>query len=108
MVAIVDTNADPDLITVPIPGNDDAIRSVSLITTALCDAVREARAQMPVREMALDEDAETYSAGDAESASEEDRRKRRPRRKRKARPEAIAARLKHEPSAGGEGGEPVA
>ncbi len=32
VVAIVDTNADPDLITVPIPGNDDAIRSVSLIT----------------------------------------------------------------------------
>ena len=28
VVAIVDTNADPDLITVPIPGNDDAIRAV--------------------------------------------------------------------------------
>ncbi len=108
VVAIVDTNADPDVITVPIPGNDDAIRSVSLITTALCDAVREARAQMPVRESAVDEDAETYSAGDAEGASDEDRRKRRPRRKRKARPEAIAARLKHEPAPGGEGGEPVA
>ena len=38
VVAIVDTNADPDVITVPIPGNDDAIRSVSLITAALCDA----------------------------------------------------------------------
>ena len=44
VVAIVDTNADPDPITVPIPGNDDAIRSVSLITAALCDAIREARA----------------------------------------------------------------
>ena len=32
IVAIVDTNADPDLITVPIAGNDDAIRSVELIT----------------------------------------------------------------------------
>ena len=32
VVAIVDTNADPDVITVPIPGNDDAIRSVSLIS----------------------------------------------------------------------------
>ncbi len=51
VVAIVDTNADPDMITVPIPGNDDAIRSVSLITAALCDAIREARSQMPVREM---------------------------------------------------------
>ena len=36
VVAIVDTNADPDVITVPVPGNDDAIRSVSLITAALC------------------------------------------------------------------------
>jgi len=44
VVAIVDTNADPDVITVPIPGNDDAIRSVSMITGALCDALREARA----------------------------------------------------------------
>ena len=35
VVAIVDTNADPDVITVPVPGNDDAIRSVSLITAAL-------------------------------------------------------------------------
>src|SRR5438132_972303 len=35
VVAIVDTNADPDLITVPIPGNDDAIRAVSLIAAAV-------------------------------------------------------------------------
>ena len=31
-VAIVDTNCDPDLVTYPIPGNDDAIRSIALIT----------------------------------------------------------------------------
>ena len=98
VVAIVDTNADPDVITVPIPGNDDAIRSVSLITAALCDAVREARAQMPVRDVSVDEDAETYSSGEGDSASDEERKKRRPRRKRKARPEAIAARMKHDPA----------
>ncbi len=94
VVAIVDTNADPDPITVPIPGNDDAIRSVSLITAALCEAIREARAQIPVRDAVLDDDAETYSAGDGDGASDEERRKRRTRRKRKARPEMIAARLK--------------
>ncbi len=105
VVAIVDTNADPDVITVPIPGNDDAIRSVSLITSALCDAIREARAQMPVRDVgaAGDDDGETYSAGDGDGASDEDRKKRRPRRKRKARPEAIAARMKHDPAAPGDG-----
>jgi small subunit ribosomal protein S2 len=103
VVAIVDTNADPEVITVPIPGNDDAIRSVSLLTGALCDAIKEARAQMPVREAAFDEEAETYSAGEGDGATDDDRRKRRPRRKRKARPEAIAARLKHEPAEAGEG-----
>jgi small subunit ribosomal protein S2 len=94
VVAIVDTNADPDVITVPIPGNDDAIRSVSLITSALCEAIREARSQMPVRDVGGSDDGETYSAGEGDGASDDDRRKRRPRRKRKARPEAIAARLK--------------
>jgi len=103
VVAIVDTNADPDPITVPIPGNDDAIRSVSLLTSALCDAIREARAQMPVREVNLDDEAETYSAGEGDGASDDDRRKRRPRRKRKPRPEAIAARLKTDEPAGGAG-----
>lgn len=98
VVAIVDTNADPEVITVPIPGNDDAIRSVSLITVALCDAVREARAQMPVRDVSVDDEAETYSSGEGDGASDEERKKRRPRRKRKARPEAIAARLKHDPA----------
>src|SRR5256712_268272 len=39
VVAIVDTNADPELITVPIPGNDDAIRAVSLITAAISDVI---------------------------------------------------------------------
>ena len=47
VVAIVDTNADPDVITVPIPGNDDAIRAVMLITHALAETIAEARAQMP-------------------------------------------------------------
>lgn len=103
VIAIVDTNADPDVITVPIPGNDDAIRSVALITAALCEAVREARAQMPVRgEAMLDDDGETYSAGEGDGASDDDRRKRRPKRRRKARPEAIAARLKTDAPAGGE------
>ncbi|HXI19817.1 MAG TPA: 30S ribosomal protein S2, partial [Gemmatimonadales bacterium] len=61
VVAIVDTNADPDVITVPVPGNDDAIRSVSLITAALAEVIREARAQTPLREAAEDTEAETYS-----------------------------------------------
>jgi small subunit ribosomal protein S2 len=41
IVAIVDTNCDPDLITYPIPANDDAFKSINLITHAIADAVLE-------------------------------------------------------------------
>ena len=39
VVAILDTNCDPDEISYPIPGNDDAIRSVTLLTRVIADAV---------------------------------------------------------------------
>jgi small subunit ribosomal protein S2 len=112
VVAIVDTNADPDVITVPVPGNDDAIRSVSLITAALADVIKEARAQMPMREVTEDLEAETYSTdAGSEGDADADRKRRRPRRKRRPKPEAIAARLKTEgetaaepaPASAGEG-----
>ena len=41
VVAILDTNCDPDEVDYPIPGNDDAIRSVSLLTRIVADAVAE-------------------------------------------------------------------
>jgi len=103
MIAIVDTNADPDLITVPIAGNDDAIRSVELITKAIADAVIEARREAPVREEVEEGESYTYSSDrGAEPAGEEDRRRRRRPRRRRAKPEAIAARLKG-PGEGGPG-----
>jgi len=39
IIAIVDTNTDPDMITIPIPANDDAIRSIKLITSVVTQAV---------------------------------------------------------------------
>ena len=41
VVAILDTNCDPDEVSFPIPGNDDAIRSVNLLTRVIADAVAE-------------------------------------------------------------------
>ncbi|MDN5774284.1 MAG: 30S ribosomal protein S2 [Brevibacterium aurantiacum] len=41
VIAILDTNCDPDDVNYPIPGNDDAIRSVSLLTRVIADAVAE-------------------------------------------------------------------
>ena len=43
IVAIVDTNCDPDEIDYPIPGNDDAIRAVKLISSKMAEAVIEGR-----------------------------------------------------------------
>ncbi len=45
VVAVCDTNSDPDLINWPIPGNDDAARSIKLFCAAIADAVLEGRAE---------------------------------------------------------------
>ncbi|HEX2189120.1 MAG TPA: 30S ribosomal protein S2 [Longimicrobiaceae bacterium] len=110
VIAIADTNADPDLLTVPIAGNDDAIRSVSVISAAIADSIIEARAAMPAEARRAADEAEvtTYSTetGAAAPADRDDRggKGRRPRRKRKPRPEAIA-NARGEGEQGGEGGE---
>jgi small subunit ribosomal protein S2 len=41
VIGVVDTNSDPEVVTHPIPGNDDAIRSIQLLTRAVSDAIRE-------------------------------------------------------------------
>jgi len=64
-VAIVDTNCDPDIVTYPVPGNDDALRSIELITRLMADAVVEGRAaaekEVGVREEEAEEE-ETKTA----------------------------------------------
>ena len=39
IISILDTNCDPDLVDIPIPGNDDAVRSIKLILTSLTDSI---------------------------------------------------------------------
>jgi small subunit ribosomal protein S2 len=46
-VALIDTDSDPDLVDLPIPGNDDSIQSIKLILGKLADAVLEGRASLP-------------------------------------------------------------
>jgi small subunit ribosomal protein S2 len=116
IVAIVDTNADPDLITVPIAGNDDAIRSVELIAKVIADTIDEARREAPARPSEEEQESYTFSSdrgaeradrgdrgrggdnrggngGDRGGNSRDGGSNSRPRRRR-AKPEAIAARLK--------------
>src|SRR6201999_424682 len=43
IVALLDTDCDPDMVDLPIPGNDDSIRSIELIIQQLADAIMEGR-----------------------------------------------------------------
>ena len=108
VIAIADTNADPDRIDYPIPGNDDAIRSVGLISKAIADAAQSARRQVPEddRRRADEVEATTYSTETGEkSAATDDLAKRRLRRRRRPRPEVIAQLQKAD---GAEGSESAA
>ena len=58
VVAIADTNCDPDEIDYPIPGNDDAIRAIKLIASVMANAMIEGRQGEQVEEAAEAKDAE--------------------------------------------------
>src|SRR5436305_2529455 len=47
VVALIDTDSDPDTVDLPIPGNDDSIRSIELVLAKLADAVLEGKAALP-------------------------------------------------------------
>lgn len=46
-VALIDTDSDPDLVDLPIPGNDDSIRSIELMLGRVADAINEGKASLP-------------------------------------------------------------
>ena len=98
IVAIIDTNCDPDPVDYPIPGNDDAIRSIKLVCSVLADAIIEGRAatlegteELPsdeneepdsedeVVEEDQEEDIATEFEGDPTDAASPSRRRRRSR-----------------------------
>jgi small subunit ribosomal protein S2 len=70
IVAIVDTNCDPDEIDYVIPGNDDAIRAVKLISQTMADAVIEGREGRMGAAAADEKEAEAEETENAEKAAE--------------------------------------
>jgi small subunit ribosomal protein S2 len=83
IVSMLDTNCDPDVVDVPIPANDDAIRSIKLIVGKLADAIYEGyHGQVSSDEDEYDyegaedeydyEDSGEYSSGESSEDSEED------------------------------------
>ncbi len=71
IVAIVDTNCDPDEIDYVIPGNDDAIRAVKLIASAMADAVIEGREGQMGAAARQEEAEEDENAGETAEPAEE-------------------------------------
>ena len=76
VIALVDTNCDPDEADYVIPGNDDAIRSCELVIRAIADAIEEGKHKVSAQEFA----AAAPRAGRAEAAAEEEPPQRRPSR----------------------------
>jgi len=79
IVAPVDTNCDPDLIDYPIPGNDDAIRSVNLFCKTMADAIIEgkemaesAAEEAPVSEEEIENEIKEIKEEAAEEAKTEE------------------------------------
>ena len=69
VVALVDTNCDPDDADYPVPGNDDAIRSCELITRALVDSIEEGRNRVGAADFqqpAAEQQPEAPAAGEEE------------------------------------------
>jgi small subunit ribosomal protein S2 len=61
IVSLLDTNCDPDVVDIPIPANDDAIRSIKLIVGKLADAIYEGRhGQLDTEEDYEDFDTSEY------------------------------------------------
>lgn len=72
IVALVDTNCDPDLVDYVIPGNDDAIRAIKLIAGVIADAVIEAKEGVQVnKEATEDEEATAEETVETEETSVE-------------------------------------
>jgi small subunit ribosomal protein S2 len=70
IVAVVDTNCDPDLVDYPVAGNDDAIRSVRLVLTTVVQTVIQARAEYEAKYSRRKQAEETVTDPEAPVAAE--------------------------------------
>jgi small subunit ribosomal protein S2 len=67
-VALIDTDSDPDMVDLPVPGNDDSIRSIELVIGKLADAVLEGRAALPPEAQAQARPRPVPAAGNGPAA----------------------------------------
>lgn len=98
VVAIADTNSDPEAIEHPIPGNDDAIRSIKLFSNLMADAYMEGAAEYKSKQRATTDKASDFE--DKDAAAVEKPRRRGPGPVRNDKAAAAAESAKPETSAG--------
>lgn len=70
IIALVDTNCDPDLVDYPIPGNDDAIRSVRLILQVVTQSITTARAEFEAKHGRRKQEEAAPAAASAQPAAD--------------------------------------
>ena len=91
VVAVVDTNCDPEAIDYPIPGNDDSIRSIQLVLDVVGQAIEQAQAEYS---RIAAEDQRKRAAAEAKAKLEEEDRKAKQAVARKAKADAAKEALK--------------
>lgn len=101
IIAIVDTNCDPDPIDFPIPANDDAIKSIHLITAAIADAILEGKKAREFEQATKAAEKEKRE-GAQQPAAEGGRRRRRDRKENAEGADAVEAEASEEAAAGEE------
>jgi small subunit ribosomal protein S2 len=109
VIALVDTNCDPDDADYVIPGNDDAIRSCSLIVRVIADAIEAGKTRVTAQEMAAPAaEAEPQAEAEAQpqpEAAAEDEPQPEPEPEPEPAAVAVAETAKPEPEAPAESGE---
>ena len=82
IIGLVDTNSDPEEVDIPVPANDDAIRSIKLFTSVLADAIVEGRSKyLKNKEFLEDKGKKAEKPERAERAAESKEPKRAPAKK---------------------------
>ncbi len=90
IIAIVDTNCDPDVVDFPIPANDDALKSIDLITGVIASAVAEGEKEREIAEAASKAEKEKRAQDTAEMKAENEKKAAPARKTRKPKAAAKA------------------
>ncbi|MEX0994473.1 MAG: 30S ribosomal protein S2 [Balneolaceae bacterium] len=101
ILAMVDTNSDPDIPDYIIPCNDDSARTIQLITTQVADAIIEGNSEREAmkEEELMEQAAEEAKVSDKEEDKEEKTETVKPRRRKRRRREAASAEKEKESEA---------